>query len=386
MDMGTNRSEGTRPGPGDGLNIKPRAAPRSVEDILEYAVTMDGYAYAAQVLGGDLERLFAARLADYQGTGRWTGSYAELRCWLFAEQRRVHFDAYHPSGADAMELFHLYEAVCRSWTALHPDDPVAFTPPLPLDPASAPRYLFVGDIDKLYAPQNLRMPIYPPPSTTPKALTVQPALESWMAHGHPDQERLELALASMEADVRDMLPADGDLSIGLDVSLSVAQASTHGGHDLDNYLLPIARRIGNQRRRVVSARATKRAGTTSYLAVDLIGEPLELDEGWEMRSVRTTVSSAGLAWKEAVAAAVADAAMIPGEAGIELQLSFVVASGRNWTILWKPAIDSLGAIFGADNPAKPFNPRDDRIVSLGLHRFVDDSIGNDVHLSISWRS
>jgi hypothetical protein len=106
---------------------------------------------------------------------------------------------------------------------------------------------------------------------------------------------------------------------------------------------------------------------------------------WEFRAVRTTASTSGPAWKEAVASAVADASVVAGERGLDLQLSFVVASRRNWTMLWKPAIDALGPIFGLEHAAKPYSARDDRVVNLGLHRFVDDSIGNDAHLGIWWR-
>jgi hypothetical protein len=36
------------------------------------------------------------------------------------------------------------------------------------------------------------------------------------------------------------------------------------------------------------------------------------------------------------------------------------------------------------NPIKPFHPFDDRIVSLGLHRKIDDTIGWDVIVDAWW--
>jgi hypothetical protein len=63
---------------------------------------------------------------------------------------------------------------------------------------------------------------------------------------------------------------------------------------------------------------------------------------------------------------------------------FTVARARNWSNLWKPAIDALGPMLGIPNPAKPFDPLDDRIVSLGLHRTVDDSVGWGVIVEAWW--
>jgi hypothetical protein len=71
---------------------------------------------------------------------------------------------------------------------------------------------------------------------------------------------------------------------------------------------------------------------------------------------------------------------------LELQLALAVASRRNWAWLWKPAIDSLGAILGIENPRKPFSTRDDRIVRLALHRTIDDTLGNRVRVGVWWRT
>jgi len=58
---------------------------------------------------------------------------------------------------------------------------------------------------------------------------------------------------------------------------------------------------------------------------------------------------------------------------------------RNWTTLWKPAIDALGPVLGVPNPALPFRPDDDRIVDLELQRHLDDTLGNDVVVRVWWR-
>ncbi len=203
-----------------------------------------------------------------------------------------------------------------------------------------------------------------------------------MSAEHPDQVRLKAALEAMARDVAGVVPTSGDLAFKLDVELPSAKASTAGGHDLDNYLFPVAQHFSHCGRRIVSAWGTKRTGTTSHVAIDVAGNAREMRGDWDFREVRTTVSTEGLAWKEAIAAGVKDVSLIPGQGGIDLQISFVLASRRNWTTLWKPAIDSLGRIFGVEHPAKPYNARDDRIVNLALHRFDDDSLGNDIQLGI----
>ena len=40
-------------------------------------------------------------------------------------------------------------------------------------------------------------------------------------------------------------------------------------------------------------------------------------------------------------------------------------------------IDAFGSVLGED-PAQPFHPRDDRIVSLGLHYHTTDDLAHDV--------
>jgi hypothetical protein len=62
-----------------------------------------------------------------------------------------------------------------------------------------------------------------------------------------------------------------------------------------------------------------------------------------------------------------------------------VSSRRNWSELWKPAIDALGPVLGIRDPRYPFRPDDDRIVDLELHRNIDESLENDVIVDIWWR-
>jgi hypothetical protein len=69
------------------------------------------------------------------------------------------------------------------------------------------------------------------------------------------------------------------------------------------------------------------------------------------------------------------AAIDPGPVGLKIALT--TGPGRNWASLGKPLIDALGPVPGED-PARPFHPRDDRIVSLGLHHAIGTGTGHDV--------
>ena len=81
--------------------------------------------------------------------------------------------------------------------------------------------------------------------------------------------------------------------------------------------------------------------------------------------------------------AVQAAAIAPGPVGLTIAL--VTGPGRNWASLWKPVIDAFGPVVG-DDPARPFHPHDDRIVSLGLHHTIDTSIAHDVTIDAWWTS
>ena len=97
--------------------------------------------------------------------------------------------------------------------------------------------------------------------------------------------------------------------------------------------------------------------------------------------IRTHGSATAAGWKEQIHERCAEKYMQPTTGPVALTIEFRVSSQRNWSELWKPAIDALGPMLGMPH-ANRFHPRDDRIVALGLHRVVDDSIGHDVELAM----
>jgi hypothetical protein len=228
--------------------------------------------------------------------------------------------------------------------------------------------------------------LFSPPAATPVRLSQPPVLESWDASGHPNQQRLRAYLDSVAALVDPALTVGGThLALALDVGLADRIALTRGGHDLDNYLFPLARRFGAGRFDAVFAR--KRHAAFSTIAVGPATPPgADRAAVPPLLSVRTSVSATSAAWKEAIHQACRAAQPEPAPDGpLRVQLCLRVSARRNWSTLWKPAIDALGPLLGMPDPDRPFRPSDDRIIDLALHRNLDDSLGHDVVIA-AWCS
>ena len=221
--------------------------------------------------------------------------------------------------------------------------------------------------------------VYRRPDVAPIELHLPPVLESWNSHDHPDQVRLRTFLDHLEQSLTPF--ARENLVLDLRVGLPKSKSLVSGGSDLDNFLFPIARRIGAARFDAVFG--SKEHRDVSTVAVDVAG-PLPGFRDPDMR-VRTTTSASTKAWKEQVRDACAAASPSTRPAGpLSVDIEFRLSPARNWTSLWKPAIDSLGPLLGVRNANRPFTPDDDRIVEIGLHRVLDESLSWDVDLSVWW--
>ena len=76
-------------------------------------------------------------------------------------------------------------------------------------------------------------------------LAVEPQLASWDRAGSPGQVRLGNFLSHAEVVAAPMLTPDcGHLSMELLIGLSAHLPLAGGGRDLDNYLFPLAQRLG----------------------------------------------------------------------------------------------------------------------------------------------
>lgn len=91
------------------------------------------------------------------------------------------------------------------------------------------------------------MVLYSRPTGRAARLLVEPQLASWDRTGNPGQVRLDNFLSHVDNLAAPMLTADGLLAVELTVGLPGDVALTQGGRDLDNYLFPLAQRLGPAR-------------------------------------------------------------------------------------------------------------------------------------------
>jgi len=83
--------------------------------IFLYGLTAGGYDYAREQWGIECGDLANEKLKQYHETGKWEGTFDELRCCLFFEQRRYHHFGEGPEGDDAKAILDLYQAICERW-------------------------------------------------------------------------------------------------------------------------------------------------------------------------------------------------------------------------------------------------------------------------------
>jgi len=209
--------------------------------------------------------------------------------------------------------------------------------------------------------------------------SVKPQLASWDRAAHPSQVKLRRFLAHVDAVAGPALTAaNGRVAVELIVGFSDGVSLTDGGHDLDNYLFPVAQRLGPER---VAAIFGRKIHGPSSLAVG----PAQPDTAGPAPqfSARMSGSYVRKEWKQQLhdRLAVQAAPIDPGPAGLRIALT--TGPGRNWASLWKPLIDAFGPVLGED-PTRPFHPHDDRIVSLALHHTIDTSIAHDVIIDAWW--
>lgn len=94
------------------------------EDVLEYALTIDGYQYASDKwnICNDTAALWDKVLSFNHGN-RWLGSFEDLRCSLFVCQRRINWiesGAFDTNGRRI--FFEIYRTICEMWKKRHEDE------------------------------------------------------------------------------------------------------------------------------------------------------------------------------------------------------------------------------------------------------------------------
>jgi len=211
-------------------------------------------------------------------------------------------------------------------------------------------------------------------------LQVEPQLASWERAGHPSQVRLTGFLDHVAAVAAPVLAGhDGTIAVELVIGLPAGVPLTDGGRDLDNYLFPVAQRLGAER--IAAMFGRKVHGQSMFAAAPAIAAAPAAAPRFTARSSGSYVRPE---WKANLRGRLIRSGVQPAAPGpVTLDIAIATGPGRNWASLWKPLIDSLGPVLGED-PARPFHPRDDRITSLALHHATDAGLGHDVAIDMWW--
>jgi hypothetical protein len=94
---------------------RPNPSLEKIADIFEYALTVDGYPYALEHFHRECLELANERLDAYERSGAWEGTFEELRCCLFFEQRRWRNFERNPEGKDRAAISALHSEICALW-------------------------------------------------------------------------------------------------------------------------------------------------------------------------------------------------------------------------------------------------------------------------------
>lgn len=219
---------------------------------------------------------------------------------------------------------------------------------------------------------------YARPEASCARLNVAPQLDSWDRADNRSQGQLSRFLDEAET-LLTMSRVDGPWALRLDVGLA-PHVDLLDKRDLDNYAKPLASRLTD--RGLVSVWCTKFCCGHSAVRIEAAREVQAPSTG--VLHATTTASWDGPAAKEQIRAAIADVPELP-DGPVRLELAFTVGPSRNWLNLWKPTIDSLGALLGHEQPFRPWNPRDGRITELGMHLDIDPSLRYEVLIAIAAR-
>lgn len=99
------------------MYLAPDQSLTDYDEIYGYALTIDGYQYAQDKWGikncGDT---FWDKVRSFKASGKWYGSFEDLRFCLFAYQRRIRWGesgAFDAEGRN--EFIEIYKALCEIW-------------------------------------------------------------------------------------------------------------------------------------------------------------------------------------------------------------------------------------------------------------------------------
>lgn len=111
----TNQQHETDPNLAHEMWLPPNDQITDLGTIFLYGLTAGGYDYAREQWGTECGDLANEKLKQYNETGKWEGTFEELRCCLFFEQRRYHHFGEGPEGDGVKAIMDLYQTICERW-------------------------------------------------------------------------------------------------------------------------------------------------------------------------------------------------------------------------------------------------------------------------------
>jgi hypothetical protein len=242
---------------------------------------------------------------------------------------------------------------------------------------------------------NVALPwaLYEPGETLCELPNVRPLLASWDAKTSRAQQAIQHYLQEIAEQLQPVIGERTDLYMSLDIDVR-ARERLRKGYDLENYLYPLANHLGHRRFTLATARKWAAADASEELSysersiatlrVGVARVAAAPDESWQHLAVMMGPGTDQKKWKQDLHDNVSANATCAPDGPLAVQLAWRAAPTRNWTALWKPTGDSLGPILGGPE-AKPFSPKDDRIVDLQLHRIDDPTLGHKLQIGVWWR-
>ena len=216
----------------------------------------------------------------------------------------------------------------------------------------------------------------------------RPLLASWNKNSHPDQVRLGKYLKELAGA---LLPLLEDQPLFLHFDVDVEDDSRLLKHnDLENFLTPLfckSKCLDPSRFVLVSARKYVKGGGSRITIGTAAEVPEEERPIPPMFHLCAGSGASGPAWKKNIAVRLAQQVSTPlADGPVCVLVAVRCASHRNWSMLWKPIGDAMGAVLGVPDTHKPFHLNDDRVVDLQFHLTIDELLGHNVDVGLWWAS
>lgn len=103
------------PDSGGEMWTRPNPEREDINAVFQYALTVDGYRYAREQFNVECADLTNEHRQRYHETKSWDGTFAELRCCLFYEQRSWRHSGEILEGADLAIIQALHQAIIKRW-------------------------------------------------------------------------------------------------------------------------------------------------------------------------------------------------------------------------------------------------------------------------------